>query len=104
MAVPVHLDCFVKLHALNHLFDVADQRLHAFGRRVADRVADADAPRPGFNRRAVERANRFRMRPRRVFSDVHYRKPMRDSKRHGFFGRRQHHLKRPAFGVLPDGA
>ena len=69
---------------------------------MADRVADADAPGPGSDRRRVELADVVGVRPGRVLGHVHDRKPLAHGERHGRLGQAEHAVEVPVLGVLPD--
>ncbi len=61
IVVPVPVDAHVELVAGDDLFaHEAHERAHAVGRRVADGVREADAPRAARDRGAVERASASR--------------------------------------------
>src|SRR5262249_43908732 len=102
MAVPIYLHVFAGL-----VYDrsyVTYQSADAFGCRVSNGVADANAPRAGFDGRRVQRANRVGMSAGRILGHVHDGKPVRSSELDCIFGGSQHHLERPAFGVLSNRA
>ncbi len=82
--------------------DEANDRGGALRRRVADRVADAQAPRAEFDRGAVERLDRLRAGARGVLGHVHDRQvvPLRERQR--VAGVLQHAVERPVLGVLAD--
>ena len=82
--------------------DERHQVPHAVGRRVSDRVADADAARSGPDRGRVHAADVVRMRAGRVLGDVHDREPLAHGQGDGVLRHPQHAVEVPVLGVLAD--
>ena len=102
VAVPVDADR--RVHLLGHGLDVADHRAHAVGRRMANRVADADALGPFFDGGAVEPSERVGVGAGGVLGDVHDRQTVLAGKANGIPRVVNHLVDRPALGVLTDWA
>src|SRR5436853_5301493 len=93
----------VEPHTFALLIDYSTNEFHylarAIGRSVADRITDAYSAGPTSNRSSVERANRFGIGARGVFSDEHHRQTFLHRERHSVFSHFQKFIECPCFRV-----
>lgn len=102
IAVSVPVDADISALALHNAFHERHEIAHTVWRRVAARVANADALGAEVNREAVKRFNVVGMRARRVFGDKHHWDLVIARVAQTFFDMPEERVERPVFGVLAD--